>query len=337
MTRPLAPEVSAGAGAGLLSTGLLSAVRRTLTAVVLAAVSYAAITGWTTVSGTVRALSPASLLLSAAALVAGLLAGTVGWQIVLDTLGPPVGLRRAGRILLVGSLGKYVPGSVWAYVLQMELGRKAGVERSRILTASIVQTAVSVVAALLLGIAALPLVLRQTPQAGWLYCLLPVGLAVLYPPLLSRLVDSGLRLLRRPGLEHPIGYTAIGKTLLCSLVSYGFFGVHLWLLTATWSRNTVVGTGGVLLCTGAIAVAMTVGMFAFVLPSGVGLREALVAAALSSVLPPARAVAVALVSRLFFTLGDVAAAGLAALAGRLPGLPGLPRHPGLPEQEPEAA
>ncbi|HEV2640973.1 MAG TPA: lysylphosphatidylglycerol synthase domain-containing protein [Actinocrinis sp.] len=299
--------------------GLVAAGRRVLIVFVLAAVGYAAASEWSTVSGTVRALSLGSLLLSGAALVAGLLAATVGWQLVLDGLGPPVGLRRAGQILLVGSLGKYVPGSVWAYVLQMELGRRSGVQRTRILTASIVQTAVSVVASLLLGIIALPLVLKQSPEAGWLYCLLPVGLAVLYPPVLSRLVDTGLRLLRRPGLERPIGYAVVGKTLLCSLVSYGLFGVHLWLLAAAWSR---AGAGGVLLCTGAIAVALTVSLFAFILPSGVGLREAVVAAVLSSMMPPARAVAVALVSRLFFTVGDVASAGLAALGVRLSGARG---------------
>jgi glycosyltransferase 2 family protein len=296
--------------------GLVSVARKVLIAVVLAAVGYAVASEWSTVSSTLRTLSWSSVTLSGAALIAGLLASTLGWQIVLDELGPPVGFRRAGQILLVGSLGKYLPGSVWAYLLQMELGRKAGAARTRILTASIVQTAVSVVASLLLGILALPLVLKRSPEAGWLYCLLPVGLTVLYPRVLTKLVDTGLRLLRRPGLERPIGYATVGKTLLCSLVSYGLFGVHLWLLAETWSR---VGASGVLLCTGAIAVALTISLFAFILPSGVGLREAVVAAVLSSMMPPARAVAVALVSRLFFTFGDVATAGLAALGARWSG------------------
>ena len=340
-TDPSAPESDAAATPPPPSrptrARLIAAARKVLVVVVLAAVAYAVSSQWTTVSSTIRTLSWSSLVLSGAALVAGMLAATLGWQIVLDELGPPVGIRRAGQILLVGSLGKYLPGSVWAYVLQMELGRKAGVQRTRILTASIVQTAVSVVASLLLGITALPLVLKRSPEAGWLYCLLPVGLAVLYPPVLTKLVDTGLRLLRRPGLERPINRATVGKTLLCSLVSYGLFGIHLWLLGAVWSK---AGADGVLLCTGAIAVALTVSLFAFILPSGVGLREAVLAAVLRSMMPPGRADAVALVSRVFFTFGDVVTAGIAALGARWAGQPsGQSSGPGskrLPEQGPKA-
>lgn len=43
-----------------------------------------------------------------------MLISTRGRQIVLDDLGPPVGFRRGCQISLVGSLGKYLPGSVWA-------------------------------------------------------------------------------------------------------------------------------------------------------------------------------------------------------------------------------
>jgi len=309
----VAEAVAAARSARPARARFAAAARRVLIGIALAAVGYAVFSEWGTVSSTLRTLSWGSLVLSCMALVAGLLAATVGWQIVLDDLGPPVGLRRAGQILLVGSLGKYLPGSVWAYVLQMELGRKAGVPRARILTASIVQTVVSVVASLMLGILALPTVLKQSPDAVWLYALLPAGLAVLYPPVLARLVDTGLRVLRRSGLERPIGYATVGKTLVCALVSYGLFGIHLWLLAGAWSG---IGPIGILMCAGAIAMGLTVGLFAFILPSGVGLREAVVVAVLSNVMPPARAVAVALVSRLIFTFGDVATAGLAALGGR---------------------
>lgn len=64
---------------------------------------------------------------------------TYGWQVIVDELGAPVGGFRCGQIYLVGQLGKYLPGSVWAYLLQMELGRRAGVPRARVFTASLVQ------------------------------------------------------------------------------------------------------------------------------------------------------------------------------------------------------
>jgi len=40
------------------------------------------------------------------------------------------------RIFFVGQLGKYLPGSLWALLVQMELSRKAGIPRSRGLAGS---------------------------------------------------------------------------------------------------------------------------------------------------------------------------------------------------------
>jgi hypothetical protein len=289
---------------------IVVAVRRGLLLLVVLAVGYTLVSQWGVVSTTLSAISWPAIGFSEAALILGMLASTYGWQIVLDDLGPRVGIARGGQIVLVGALGKYVPGSVWAYVLQMELGRRAGVQRARILTTSIVQVAVSVVASLLLGILALPLVLKHSPEAVWLFALLPFGLASLHPRILTWLVSTGLRLVKQPGLVRPLSYATVGKTFLCALLSYGLFGVHLWLLAQSQGDAAF---SGLLLCIGAIAVGLTAGLFAFILPSGVGVREAVVAAALSSVMSPAKAVAFAIASRLLFTVGDVVTAGGAAL------------------------
>lgn len=316
-TAPAEASVEAGVEAAVEPTAprstrarIVAVLRAVLLVVVVLALAYTLESQWGTVSTTLSTLSWGTLLLSEGALLVGLMATTYGWLIVLDDLGPKVGVRRGFQINLVGALGKYVPGSVWAYVLQMELGKKAGVERVRIITTTIVQVAVSVVASLLLGILALPLVLKHSPEAVWLFVLLPFGLAGLHPRFLTWLVSKGLRLMKKPGLEQQLSYATIGKALLCALICYAFFGIHLWLLAKSQGD---AGFNEVLLCTGAISVGMTAGLFAFLLPSGVGVREAVVAGALSSVMSPAKAVAFAFASRLLFTIGDVLTAGTAAL------------------------
>ena len=68
-----------------------------------------------------------------------------------------------------------------------------------------------------------------------------------------------------------------------------------------------------------VAIAMTAGLFAFVSPSGLGVREAVLVATLAPVLTSSgsvgAAIAIALASRLIFTLADLLGAGLAALSG----------------------
>ncbi|MBB4687015.1 lysylphosphatidylglycerol synthase transmembrane domain-containing protein [Amycolatopsis jiangsuensis] len=256
-----------------------------------------------------------SSVLSLLALVVSILVSTWGWQVLVDHLGKPIGYARGAQICLVGSLGKYVPGSVWAYLLQMELGRKAGLARARIFTGSLIQLAVSVVSALVVSLLAAPAVFSNSPRAVWLFVLIPVGLALLHPRVLSWGTSLVLRLLRRPPLAQPLGWGVVLKAFGASTGAWALQGVHLWLLANSVGAP---GVGGFVLCVGAMAVAMTVGTFAFILPSGVGVREvAQVAVLTASGLTVGQATAFAVASRVMFTVADLFTAGFAAAAARL--------------------
>lgn len=292
-------------------------LRRLLLLAVLVAAGYYLTTRWAQVWHTLRSVSPAAACLSQLAVLAAMTTATYGWQVVVNELGEPVGGCRAGQIYLVGQLGKYLPGSVWAYLLQMELGRRAGVARARVFTASLVQLGISMVTALALGVAALPIMSRHTADAVWLFALLPIGVVLLHPRVLTWGTSRVLRLLRRPPLDHPLRWRTVGKVLGSAVATYLLYGLHLWLLAGA---SGATGVGGILLCTGAIAIGLNAGLLLFLLPSGAGLRDVVVAAVLATTLGPVRAAAFAVVSRLMFTVGDVTAAAVAALlaAGRAP-------------------
>ncbi|WP_406640043.1 YbhN family protein [Amycolatopsis sp. WGS_07] len=256
-----------------------------------------------------------SSALSLVALVLSIMVSTWGWQVLVDHLGKPIGYARGAQICLVGSLGKYVPGSVWAYLLQMELGRKAGLARARIFTGSLIQLGVGVVSALVVSLLAAPAVFSNSPRAMWLFVLIPVGLALLHPRILTWGTSLVLKILRRPPLAEPLGWSVVFKTFGASMGAWVLQGVHLWLLA-----NSVGAPGfnGLILCVGAMAVAMTVGTFAFILPSGVGVREvAQVAVLTASGLTVGQATAFAVASRVMFTVADLLTAGFAALAAKV--------------------
>jgi hypothetical protein len=76
-----------------------------------------------------------------------------------------------------------------------------------------------------------------------------------------------------------------------------------------------------------MGVAMTAGLVAFVLPSGIGARELVIVGVLAAVLPYGQALALAVVSRVLFTVVELASAAAATLAARLSA-----RHPRLTRQ-----
>ena len=45
------------------------------------------------------------------------------WHVLLTGFGSPLRVTTAGRIVFIGQLGKYVPGSIWPILAQMELAR----------------------------------------------------------------------------------------------------------------------------------------------------------------------------------------------------------------------
>src|SRR5439155_14323128 len=93
-------------GAGLLLFGI-----------VLLAVSR----DWRHVHATLSRISAWELVLSELLVLAGLGASVLVWQRALQELGSRVRAAAASKIYLIGQLGKYLPGSVWAFFAQMEL------------------------------------------------------------------------------------------------------------------------------------------------------------------------------------------------------------------------
>lgn len=290
-------------------TRLLTALRWIAIAVVLGFVVRFVALQWGGVQQTLAQIAPASLALSALAVLLGVGAGTMSWVLLLEGLGPRVGVPRAAQVMLVGSLGKYVPGSVWAYLLQMELGRGYGLSRPRVLVASLYAAGVGVVASLLLGSLALPTVVAGHDELLPLFALLPIGLVCLHPRVMTAVASLVLRMFRREPLDHVIKFRFVAGALAWQVASYALFGLHLWLLA-----NSLVDPSleMLVLLTGTIALGFTLGMLAFVLPSGVGVREAILVGAMALVLSEAQATGITLVSRLLFTGVDLVAAGLAA-------------------------
>ncbi len=291
---------------------IVNVIRIALIVLVVVAATWQLVSHWQEVADTVFRLQWHRAILAQAAIFLGLTCSAMSWQVLLDDLGKPIGMRRGAQIFLVGQLGKYLPGSVWAYVLQIELGHKAGLARPRVFAATVFSVVVGVVAALFAGSLAIPRLVDQDPRLAWLpwlYLVLPAAVVMLYPPVLTAIVRLGFRLLRRPRPDHPATLRAVMASVASAVGTYTFFGIHLWMLADTREGLTL---GPLSLCIGTMAIAMLAGLAFFLLPSGVGARELVIIVALTPVVGVGPATAYAAVSRVMFTLAELLAAGGAA-------------------------
>jgi uncharacterized membrane protein YbhN (UPF0104 family) len=261
---------------------------------------------------------------SLVAVLVGLLASAMVWRALLADLGTQLSARPALHVFFLGQLGKYIPGSVFAIAAQMDLGRSHGAPRSRVGAASLLFMGVLVAAGLLTAAVALPL---TSPQAlrdfAWVLLVLPLGLIALAPPVLTRLVGLLLRVLRREPLERALSARGVGAATGWALAMWAAYGVHLWLLVRP--QDTAGRADLLLLSLGAYALAWTAGFLFVIAPAGFGVREAALIAALAPVLDAPAALAVAGLSRVLMTLGDLVWGAVgAALRPRIGHEPGQP-------------
>ncbi|WP_344503220.1 lysylphosphatidylglycerol synthase transmembrane domain-containing protein [Dactylosporangium maewongense] len=301
---------------------LITAVRILAAAGIVYFIVATTVRQWSDVAATFRALSWPSLIASLLAAVVSLWTTMMAWRAMVGSIDHPLRVRDAAPIMLVGSLGKYLPGSVWAYVVQMELGRRAGVSRSKVFIGSVLVSGLGVTSGLILTTPGFGAALDGVKASGhevfgsvavWAsVILLPFAVACCYPPLLTWIVGRAMRVLRRPPLDRPITWRPILSSVAWCVAGYVTAGLHVWLLV----RSHLPGLSGLTGSVFAMALAMSISTFVIVAPSGLGAREFLMAIALAGLgVPWATAWALTLVSRLLFTVADVAAAGVAGAVG----------------------
>lgn len=268
---------------------------------------------WSEIVDRIGDQDPWVLLGSLALALAGVWMSFELWRGTLAALGSPVARRPAARLFFVSQLGKYLPGSVWPVLAQMRMGRELGIPRQRMGLAFLLTLGLSVLVGLLVGLVALPALLRAEGRGVLLGLLvLPVLLSLLVPAVLNGLLSRALRMLRRPPLDAPLAGRDIVRAVLWTLAFWVVYGGHVWLLAvglgADPLRALPVAIGG-------FAVAFSIGPLLVVLPAGAGVREAVIVVLLAGLLTTPEATAVALTSRGVLMLTD----GLLALAaGALP-------------------
>ncbi|MEV0148172.1 MULTISPECIES: lysylphosphatidylglycerol synthase domain-containing protein [unclassified Nonomuraea] len=267
---------------------------------------WAVASRWDDVVAGLATLSWPMLAASLAGVVAALLGGMLTWRTLLADLGSPLPFRPAAKVFFVGQLGKYIPGTVWPVLAQMEMGRDLGVPRARSAAAFFLTMPIQLATGLLVT-----LVTLGWDRFGWLLLLVPVLLVLLEPKVINAVIGFGLRRLRKEPLERPLTRRGMLTALGWALAGWTCYGLHLYFL---------VPQGGLLFAVGAFALSWCLGILTFVVPAGAGVREVAMVAVLSPVLDQGSAIAMALCSRMIIVIGDLICAGLAGIAARRGGV-----------------
>lgn len=296
--------------------GVLSSrpARVVFVVLVLGIATRAIVVEWPHIKSALADLDPIAVLGALLALLAGMMAALAAWRTLMAGLGSPLPWRVAGKVLFVGQLGKYLPGSVWPMIAQMELGRDYGVPRRRSATVFVLLTALNLASALGTACLLLPFADGADDRLAWLALLTPVFWAAFHPRLLNPIVDLLLKITRGEPLERPITLATSATALVALLVQWVFFGLHVLVLGVDLGASASALAAGAV---GGFAVAWALGPLLVIAPAGLGVREVTLVAVLTPPLTTPAALVVALISRLLMTVTDLLLALTFYLVGRV--------------------
>jgi hypothetical protein len=229
------------------------------------------------------------------------------WRLVLHGWGERLEPLAAARIWTVSSLGKYLPGKVWAIAGMALMAQRAGVAAWAATGSAVILQALAIAAGgavvAVTGTAALE---AQWPgfRAGLVLLLAAsvAGLALMtWPPFVRRL----LRLVRIEPTSATPGTGAVLIAAGANVVAWVGYGAAFWLLAAGLLPHSGLRLDGAI---GAFTASYLAGLLFLPAPGGVGIRESVMVLMLQAPLGQGGALALAIASRLLLTLTELGAA-----------------------------
>lgn len=240
---------------------------------------------------------PVALLLAVVAFAAYLIGSAEIWRRLMAALGPHLPPDRAYPIWFASGLGRYVPTALLLPMLRMAMAERAGVPKRITLAGVAYELALLVTGSVVIGAY---FVITLPDLAGiwqrYLVLVLPaIALVAVHPRVFHPLADWALHRTGRAALPLSLpGWRTLEFVGLYAGVCL-VAGVGVYCLAQSLYP---VGTDDLPTVVSSYAVANTVAILAFVIPGGLGAREASMAVALAPVMPTAPAVAVAVLSRI---------------------------------------
>jgi glycosyltransferase 2 family protein len=232
----------------------------------------------------------------------------LGWRSMLSGWGQRLDGWSAARIWILSSLGKYVPGKVWAVAGMALLAQRAGVAPWAATGSAVVMQVLAIgTGAAVAGLAGAHNIEAAQRGTGAVLMLLVAGAIIsvgllLWPPFLRRVLR--LAAPQAVGERQPTG-RGIVVGIATNIVAWLGYGLALWLL----GRGLLPTSGlGLRLAIAVFTASYLAGFLALFAPGGIGVREGLFILMLQKPLGVGAATSLALASRLLLTVAELGAA-----------------------------
>ena len=240
------------------------------------------------------------------------------WRGILGDLGEHLAATPGRAIWAKSLVARYVPTNALMVVGRVVMAERHGVQKRVCLASIVYELGLAFATAVMVGAyfaIRLPAVEDQ-PARYAILALIPLALIGLHPRVFGPLADFGLGKLGREPLPRTLRFRRVLLWAAAFIVVWSTMGVGVFAFA---SALHPVDAGDFAYVASSYPVAFCVAVLTFVVPGGLGTRDAALATALTAVLPGAVATAIAVAFRLIQTGVELLYVGATSLVARRAG------------------
>jgi len=245
--------------------------------------------------------APGWLVVSAAAVGGFYFLQGEYWRVVLHALGEDIPSRPGRAIWGKSILARYVPTNALMVVGRVVMAERYGVTKRVCLASVLYELILGFGTAVLVGayfVIKLPSL--QDQAARWaILAVVPAVLVVLHPRVCGPLADFALRKLGREPLPKTIPFGRVLEIAVLYLISWAFIGLGVFAFASALQSIDLADFPYI---AAAYPVAFCAAVLTFIVPSGLGTRDAALATGMTTVLTGTVATAIAVAFRIFQTV-----------------------------------
>jgi hypothetical protein len=241
------------------------------------------------------------------------------WRVVIHSLGEHIDARPGRAVWGKSLIARYVPTNVLMVVGRVVMAERHGVPKRVTLASIVYELALAVGTAVMVGayfVIELP-DLAGEPVRYVPLLLIPAVLAIVHPRVFRPLADFALGKLGREKLPRVLPFGRVLQLCVAYLACWATMGLGLYAFAAALHP---VDLSDLPYIASSYPVAFCVAVLTFVVPGGLGTRDAALATAMAVVLAGTVATAIAVAFRILQTLVELlyvgVVVGLERRAGR---------------------
>ena len=245
----------------------------------------------------------------------------VGWHLILRLLSCVTNPLDSIRVYTLSQFARYIPGNVFILVGRAVLAERIGVKRSissvSVFIEAILSTSGAYFAILILYCFSTKIKI-QWLNPVWTGLLIGTGLLMLNPKLIKFLLRKiHTKINKRGGEVLTLNFTYSQVLLVCLfyILIWILVGISFYFFLSSLLGN-IMGGQSFFDVSAIYLISWIVGFLSFITPGGIGVREGVLTLGLGQFLPLYLVSVIAIIARIWFTVGEMLGTVIAHLLPR---------------------